>query len=223
MDNILEKAYRLLYPGKEPLYRFNTVYSGRFNDYGANIELKNNVITLKLSRRFHTVSEEIQIGIAQELLCRLLGKRAKTMEMDIYNSFIKNVHISIPKLRSHPQLEESFDRVNQRYFLGFVERPNLVWGKPSKRTLGTYDFKTDTIRISRIFTRSDPTLLDYVMFHEMLHKQNKFRVTGSRTSYHDGKFRRAEKIFKDSEKVEKDLNRFVAKVRLKSFLGLERY
>jgi hypothetical protein len=58
------------------------------------------------------------------------------------------------------------------------------------------------------------------MFHEMLHKQRKFEVRGTKTRYHDRKFRNAEKIYENSKSIEKELNRFVSGVRIRSFFGL---
>jgi len=218
-QNILAEAHSLLFPHARAEKVFHVTYSGRFKDFGANLSMKGNVLELKLSRRFNGISREIQIGMAQELLCKLFKRERKTMYIDIYNSFIKNLHIAIPKREGHPKLEASFERINSRYFLGLVEKPNLVWGKLSKRTLGSYDFKTDTIRMSKIFENAEDRLLDYVMFHETLHKQRKFKVSGSKTYYHDAKFKRAETVFENSEQTEKDLNKFVAKYRFKSFFG----
>jgi predicted metal-dependent hydrolase len=217
--NILHEAYELLFPESEQRLVFDVVYTGRVRDFGAFINMRGDVITLKISKKFRGVAKEIQIGIAQELLCRLFKKKKKTLFMDLYNNFVRNLHKVVPKDKNDPVLEASFNRVNERYFVGLVERPNLVWGQNSVRTFGSYNFKSDTITMSRIFEKSDTKYLDYVMFHEMLHKQRKFETRGLRTRYHDSKFKRAEKIFKDSEQIEKDLRRFAVKMRVKSFFG----
>ncbi|MCX8147531.1 MAG: hypothetical protein N3D84_03625, partial [Candidatus Woesearchaeota archaeon] len=170
--DIVEEAFRLLYPDKEFNYETKVKYSGHFSDYGANIKIKGNIICLGMSKKWKEVSREIQIGLAQELLLKILGKRNKkelknisTTYLDLYNSFIKNIHIAIPKTHIEPMLSESFDRVNEKYFYGLVEKPNLVWGGDSLRCLGSYDYKKDTIKISRIFEKlgkNDPDLLDIV-------------------------------------------------------------
>ena len=219
--NILAEAYELLFPHARAERIFKVIYSGRFKDFGGHLHMSGNVIELKLSRRFHGVSREIQMGMAQEILCKLFKRNKNTMYIDIYNNFVKNLHIAIPKTKNHPVLNDSFERINQRYFLGLVERPNLVWGKASKRTLGSYDYKADTITISRIFQKSEDRLLDYVMFHETLHKQRKFEVRAQKTIYHDSKFKRAENVFENSDQTERDLNKFVSKVRLKSLFGFD--
>jgi len=214
MINVLENAYKNIFPTGERICR--TVYSGRFKDFGANIELRGNILTLKLSRKFYGVSEEIQEGLAQELVCKMFKKHKRTLEMDLYDNFIKSLHLAIPKTKSTPQLKESFDRINKKYFLELVEMPNVEWGKESKRTMGTYDFKLDKITISTILKNAPDYLLDYVMFHEVLHKQRKFERKGTKTRYHDKKFRDAERIFRHEDKnmkeIEKELQKFANKI-----------
>jgi predicted metal-dependent hydrolase len=220
--NILQEAYDSLCPNASVPKTFSVVYTGRMKDYGSTLSMNGRHLELKLSRQFYTVAREIQIGMAQELLCKLLRKKKDTIYIDLYNNFVKNLHLAVPKNRIDPELEESFDRVNERYFLGLVEKPNLRWGRQAVRTFGSYDFKNDTITISRIFRDADPRYVDYIMFHEMLHKQRKFKSNASRTTYHDSKFKRAEKIFKDSDMLEKELGRFATKERAKAFFRWRR-
>jgi hypothetical protein len=62
--------------------------------------------------------------------------------------------------------------------------------------------------------KKDPVLLDYVMYHEMLHKKFKYRNTGRRTIHHSRQFREEEKKFKEPN-VEKRLKDFLKKERLR--------
>ena len=221
--NVLEIAFKKLFPYSKKEYSFNTIYSGRLKDFNANIELRGAVMTLKISRRFYSVDENIQVGIVQELLCRLFKAKKRTIEMDLYDNFIKSLHLSIPKTKTNPLLEESFNRVNKKYFLELVEIPNLVWSKESKNVMGSYNFRNDTLSISKTLFDAPEYLIDYVMFHELLHKQRKFERKGLKTSYHDSKFKNAEKIFshegKNSEDIEKDLQKYVRKHKIKNFFG----
>ncbi len=215
--NLTEKSYRKLFPNSTAKYIFSLKYSSRFKDYGANIRLAGNLLETSMSKQWIGISEEIQMGLIQELICKLLKKRTTTTYIDLYNSFVKNLHLAIPKELSDPLLEESFNRVNQQYFLGLVEQPNLKWGRHSIRTFGSYDFKNDTVTISKIFKDQDSLLTDFIMFHEVLHKQRKFRRSGSKTFYHDAKFKRAERIFKNAEIIEKRLNRVARNAKFKAF------
>ena len=139
-------------------------------------------------------------------------KKINTFYIDMYNNFIKHVHIAVPKTDIDPQLEQSFDRVNERYLLGVVEKPNLIWGNFTKRTLGTYDYKSDTITLSSVlkkFVETNSEFVDIVMYHEMLHKQNKFRACNGRSLYHDKKFKQAERMFENFTETEKRLHHAV--------------
>ena len=136
--------------------------------------------------------------------------------MDLYNNFIKNVHIAVPKDRIDAKLLESFNRVNDSYFNGMIEVPNLVWGSKSLRKLGSYDYQSDEISISLVFKDSEERLLDYVMYHEMLHKKHKFHNTKTGRSYHHtAAFKRAEKEFSGADEIEKELSKLCRKSKIK--------
>lgn len=221
---IVEEAFRLLYPDREFGYTARIKYTGHFNDYGANVRLRSNILEFRLSKRWRAVSKEIRIGLMQELMLKIFSKRKaerkgiNTMYIDLYNSFVKNLHIAIPKTDIEPLLAESFSRVNEKYFYGQVESPNLVWGEHSMTSLGSYNYKNDTIRISRVFEKfseKDPELLDFVMYHEVLHKLHKFKNKGGKSRYHDGKFRMRERQFEDYKEADARLKRALNKARIK--------
>lgn len=221
--NLAEKAYSELFPDSQTDYVFRVEYSGRFKDYGAHVELRGKVMTFKMSRKWYTISPEIQMGLIQELMQKLLKTKRHSMYIDVYNNFVKSLHLAIPKDNVDPQLQESFDRVNERYFLGLVEMPNLVWGGFSTSTYGSYDFKNDTVTISKAFKDVEDTkYVDYIMFHEVLHKQRKFFRSGSKTYYHDARFKRLEKVFEDQEQIEKELSRVVGREKAKAYYRKKR-
>lgn len=216
--DFLPYAWAALFPDKPLRYQTAIAYSGKFSAYNANIRLSAGTITVKLSRNWRGVSPEIQIGAIQDLLVRLFKVRKRTTEIDLYHHFIKSLHLAVPKHKSHPQLEASFKRVNERYFLSTVEQPNLVWAQWSKRKLGSYSFKTDTINISKVFLELPDHLLDYVMYHEILHKRHQYRNAGLRNTYHTKAFKAAEKIFENEEDVEKELQQKLRFAQVKQWL-----
>tara|TARA_Y100000310_G_C20688521_1_gene820699 strand:- start:2901 stop:3557 length:657 start_codon:yes stop_codon:yes gene_type:complete len=214
--NIVEKAFTLLYPEKQLDKEMSIKYSRRFSDYNANVRLKNNHLLFHFSKKWKEIDQDIRMGLIQELLVKVYKDKRKTFQMKLYNTFIKNVHLAIPKDNVDPILLESFNRMNEKYFQGMVEMPNLVWGTNSKSTLGNYNFHTDTIKLSSIF-KNYPTFIDLVIHHEMLHKHLKFYNTKSKSMFHSPQFRRLEKEFENFEEVERKLKRFLAKERIKSF------
>lgn len=228
----VEQAFKLLYPehaDRLQEYELTVRYSGKFADYNANAGYRSFLgkkkIAFRLSRNWREVSSELKMGLYQELFLKLgkkIGlpkqdrKSINTLYLDLYNNFIKNLHIAAPKTNIDPLLQTSFQRINERYFLGCVEIPNLVWGAYTKRKLGSYDFRSDRITISRVlsnFVATHPEFLDVVMYHEMLHKQNKFRSCNGRTLYHDKRFKQAEQMFENFENVEKQMNQAVRSAR----------
>jgi len=213
--NMIQESFKGLY-NKDLDYNTKIVYSNKFKPYNANASKSITTITVKLSRKWKSISKDIRIGLIQSLLVKFFGKGENTINIDLYNNFIKNVHIAIPKEKSDPILSDSFERINEKYFNGMIEKPNLVWGSDSVRKLGSYDFQSDEISISSIFKENDIKLLDYVMYHEMLHKKHKFHNTASGRSYHHtSKFKKAEKAFENSEEIEKELTKLCRKSRIK--------
>ncbi|MFT4297654.1 MAG: hypothetical protein ACMXX5_00500 [Candidatus Woesearchaeota archaeon] len=223
--NLAEKAFSLLYPEKDfSRYRFSLGYSGRFSAYNGHVKYTSGNYSFYLSKRWKTVSEEIQIGIIQHLMQKIFKTKVKTLHQDLYDSFIKNVHVAIPKSKVDKELKESFDRVNEKYFLGTVEMPNLIFGKKAFRKMGSYEYASDTITISDVFRNIDEQdyrVLDYIMFHEMLHKVHKFKTVNNRSLHHSTKFKNAEKQFEDSASIEKELSKFLRKKRIKHYIGID--
>lgn len=205
-------------------YSYSLKYSAKFKPYRANVRLRADNIQFNLSKKWKTVSKEIQIGLIQELLLKILKNRLKTLKtntqnIELYNIFMRKIHIATPKIDIDPVLEESFDRVNEKYFYNLLEKTNLKWGSDSLSKLGSYEYGNDTIIISKILEDVDKEILDYIMYHEMLHKKHKFTKRGSKNYHHTTEFRNKEKEFENSELIEKKLSSLLNKKRF-SFRNL---
>lgn len=96
-----------------------------------------------------------------------------------------------------------------------MEAPNLEWSSGT-RVVGTYEYATDTIKVSS-FLQEDIQLMEYVIYHEMLHKKYKFKSSGMKTIHHPKAFRDEEKRFKNSAELEKRLYRLCAAKRISLF------
>jgi hypothetical protein len=217
--DLIREAFNTLYPEKPYAYSSEVRFSGKFKGYNARIQLSrlHRRITLHLSKNWKGVSRDIQIGLAQHLLCRLFRESRKTMHQDLYAHFMRAVPRTIAKTKSHPVLEESFSRVNGQFFNGMMDRPNLVIGKGVTK-LGHYELGTDTVSISSILLEH-PELMDYVMYHELLHKKHQFSGTGRRHTYHGAEFRMEERKFPRAAELDRELSRLVAKTRRRSFFN----
>ncbi|MCP3685607.1 MAG: hypothetical protein GY861_23400 [bacterium] len=215
--SLVSEAFERLYPDKEFMYAAKISYSDRFKAFNANVSRRGNNLSFGFSRKWRGVDREVQIGLIQELLVKVLKDKKRTLNMDLYNSFIKNLHLISPKTKTDPILEDSFNRVNERYFFNSIEQPNLCWGSRSRRTLAHYAYHTDTVTVSTIFRKADEKIIDYLVYHELLHKKLKFYNSGNTTRHHTSEFKRLEKAFENSVQIEKDIK---AILRKKSLLGL---
>ncbi len=213
MDLITE-AYGRLFPEKECPYKTDIEYNRRLSAFNANIKLRGEVISLCMNLQWKDIDSEIKIGLVQSLLLKVLrekGKRMQTININLYNNFIKNIPILTPKVVTDERLEGVFQELNERFFAGELERPNLQWGQQAFRRLAHYNFHSDMITISETFREAPLEVVQYIMYHEMLHKKMAFTQREGRHSYHSPEFKRAEALFPEYERIEKEITQFVRK------------
>ena len=98
----------------------------------------------------------------------------------------------------HHDLAASFDRVNNTYFQNGITRPRLAWSQTfTSRKFGHYDRMHDTVMVSASLDRSDvPELVvDFIMYHELLHKKLGVVWNNGRQSIHTQDFQQEERRF----------------------------
>ena len=212
----VEAAFRAIFPRKEFDYLPEINYSGRFKGYNANARLQDKKLIFNMSKSWRTVDNAIKIGLIQELIVRLFNKKVHTFNMDLYTIFLHKVHIGIPKTNIEPMLLQSFVRINEQFFYNTMELPNLIWGRDSINKLGSYDYGTDTVSMSKIL-KDDLELLDYVMHHELLHKKHKFKSKYGRTHAHTKAFRDDEKKYPNQTILENRLGRLARQKKFFKF------
>ena len=184
-------------------------YSAKFNDYNANISHNRltNVITCKLSHSWKDVDEDIVLGLLEYLIAKVYKRAHSSIHTQYYDSFLQNLEKYAPIQQVDSELAESFQRLNAEYFENDLTLPNLVWGKPTKRKMGHYNYVHDTIMIS-LTLKKHPDLRDYVLYHEMLHKKHRYYKTHSgRSMHHHTAFRADEDKYPNKVALERKLSR----------------
>jgi hypothetical protein len=107
-------------------------------------------------------------------------------------------------------LAASFDRVNAAYFAGDMPRPRLTWNRTlTGRKFGHYDFVRDTVMVSRTLDAPHVPefVVDFLMFHELLHKFHGIHWVNGRGYAHTSEFSQSERKFARYKEAEEVLNR----------------
>jgi len=166
-----------------------------------------NAMLLKVHAGFQNADQQVW----QSLLQCSLGQPAAASER-LYREFAESEDFNetlfelesfaappAPPTRGHAHdLDESFARVNAAYFGGLMPKPKLVWNRTlTARKFGHYQPGRDTIMISvTLDAASVPTsLVDFVMYHELLHKKHGSMIVNGRRLSHSPAFRAEERRF----------------------------
>jgi hypothetical protein len=211
--NLIQESFHRLFPNKDFPYHTEMSYNRRLSDFNANVYFNKDKIKVNLNLQWKDIDNEIKIGLIQHLLLKIFKKKKNTQNIDLYNNFVKNIPILTPKTKSDPILDPSFHRLNEQFFHNNMGQPNVQWGKDSFRKLASYNFHNDTITVSRIFKDTKTEILDFLMYHEMLHKHHKFKHNNGRSSFHTTAFRRDEALFPNHKQLEKEIENIIRKKR----------
>ena len=119
-------------------------------------------------------------------------------------------HLGVPQGR-HFNLETIFEKLNREYFHGLLGRPQLSWSRTASRTaLGHYDSAHNAIIISKIFDRpgTPPFLVEYILYHEMLHLKHPVVSRRGQRCVHSALFRAEERRFPKFQQAKRLMDKF---------------
>ncbi len=185
----------------------------RFANADCFIRMQDSAIHVRISDLFDGAPAPVMEALAFILLGKLLRRPVARVYNHRYRLYLnrKDIRRKIHLVRqirgrkfladprgAHYDLNDIFDRLNDRYFNGLLGKPLLGWSRHASRSmLGHFDPSHNAIVISRIFDdRKVPRqALDYVMFHEMLHLRYPVDHSGARRRVHTREFRQAEHEF----------------------------
>jgi len=107
-------------------------------------------------------------------------------------------------------LAAAFRRVNAACFDGRMQPPRLAWSRTfTFRSFGHYDAAHDTVTVSSSLDRKDVPeyVVDFVVYHELLHKQLGVSWNKGRKAAHTPQFLRQERRFQRYSQAKAVLNR----------------
>lgn len=212
LDRLAVEAYRdvarlgATNPGVPPIEVRYFAYAG----LRSTVRLRDGRIYVRLSDLFVSAPDETVGALVRILLAKLLRKRVRAEWNATYRQFaIRDDVVSASEAARRTRgrkrladpagrvfdLDEMFDRINDEFFRGGVTRPRLGWTlRDSWRTHGHYDPAHGTIAISRsLDTPETPAyVVEFVLYHEMLHVAMPAEIRDGRHMHHTARFRRAE-------------------------------
>ena len=183
----------------------------------STIAVREGALKARISDVLADASPLVLEALAEILLARIFRRRPSREARECYLAYTFRPAIRVrvdaarrergskrllPPRGHHHDLEEIFRSLNQRFFDGKILAARLGWShQNSRRILGHYDSGHGTIIISRkLDSPSVPHyLVEYVVYHEMLHIRFPVERRGHRRVVHSREFRAAEKKFPQYE------------------------
>jgi predicted metal-dependent hydrolase len=195
------------------------------------IRRRDGLFSVRLSDVLRDAPAEFHQSLAQILVRKLFRRRVPAKDLQVYRDYLKHVSvhektIENRRLRGRKiittargeayDLEEIFLFLNQIYFQNALPRPVLTWSaKKTFRILGHHDAAHKTIAISKSLDdrRVPRFVVEYVVYHEMLHIKHPTEHRNGRRYNHTPAFRRDEAAFAYFEEAEQWIEQNVSSLK----------
>jgi predicted metal-dependent hydrolase len=208
---IFQETYRGLRPGSSlPELKIEFFAFANVNN---TIRLRNGRLLVRLSDLLEGAPETVLQAIAHILLAKMYRRPIDRGQAARYRRYVGSHEIVrkaqlVRQMRGRKRLQSAaghfydldgiFEELNTRFFHGLMARPRMSWSNTkTRRILGHYDPAHNAIIISRIFDHAAVPryVLEYIVYHEMLHLKHPVRLRGSRRCVHSAEFQAEEKNF----------------------------
>lgn len=219
LKNIYENLFSQLNKNNSPALIKLEFYP--YIGISSRIRLREGVLHVKISDILQDAPLEFHKALAEILLKKLFKKRVSPAALQIYRNYInqdeiRNKSIETRRVRGRKvlkgsrgefyNLDEIFDLLNQIYFQNAIPKPVLTWSaSKTYRILGHHDSTHKTLAVSKsLDEKSIPRfVVEYVVYHEMLHIKYPTKYINGRRYNHTPEFKRAEKEFAFFEEADR--------------------
>ena len=203
---------------RRPVPDFHIEYRP-FSSLRSNIALDGNRARVRISDVLVEAPPIVLEALAEILLTQLFCRQPSEEARECYMAYIYEPAVRsrvdearrtrgrvrlLPARGRRFDLEEIFSRLNHRFFNNELSSCRIGWStRPSRSVLGRYDPAHHTITISKSLDADSIPLdiVEYLVFHEMLHIRIPLERCGSRRVIHSRAFREAERKFPNYRRV----------------------
>jgi len=198
------------------------------------IRVRNGKVFVRIAEIFREAPPEAQKALAFILVAKLFRKKIPPQVSDIYRTFVQSRELQAKATENKRRkgrkiistskgevydLDEIFSCLNQTYFQNSISKPTLTWSqRKTFRILGHHDSAHETIVISKSLDdkKVPPFVVEFVIFHEMLHIFHPTVHLNNRRYNHTRQFRLDEKKFLRFEEAENWIEQNVKKLKRKA-------
>lgn len=182
-------------------------------------QFKHSHLKIKINEGFILADQDIIQAVIHSML---LDKTPETSTLmteyslsETFTELLLALELMVDDLRETSQgnvydLAAVFASVNQTYFNQEVTQPRLCWSKVySHRKFGHYEPSRDRVVISLSLdsAKLPRYVIEFVMYHELLHKVHGGRTQNGRRWVHTPEFHRDERQFKYFSQAQQHLER----------------
>lgn len=179
----------------------------------SRIRLRDGLLHVKISDILCDAPIDFHEALAEILLKKLFRKRVAANVLQAYRNYvnqpeIRDKSIETRRMRGRKvlkgsqgtvyDLSEMFDLLNQIYFQNSLPKPTLTWSaNKTYRILGHHDSAHETVAVSKsLDDKSVPRfVVEFVVYHEMLHIKHPTKYINGRRYNHTPSFKRDEQEF----------------------------
>lgn len=229
LNSVYEEAFRHYDPSRPAPPLTVTFYP--YIGINHTIRIRGGAVFVRIGEICRDMPLSGQRGLAFILVGKLFRRKIPREMNDAYNAFIKSDDIR-ERASDHKRnrgrkvvttskgeiydLDEVFAALNERYFGGWIRKPTLTWSaQKTYRILGHHDATHDHITISKsLDSKKVPQfIVEYVVFHEMLHIAHPAREVNGRRYHHTPEFKKDERRFTHYAEAERWIEDNVGKLR----------
>ena len=185
------------------------------------IRIRKGKVLIRIADTFQNAPIEIHKALAYILVSKLLNKKVPPKARNLYRNFVNSEEIQNKALENKRNrgkkiitssvgkifnLDGIFEKLNFIYFENSIPKTTLSWSKQrTYRRLGHYDSAHNTIIISKSLDEGSVPkfVVEYIVYHEMLHIKHPARFINGRRYVHTAIFKRDEAQFSYYDEAEK--------------------